>query len=1046
MKLFVPFSRLRSRLADRVAVCGLAVVSSVIFAPGLRATPYASQLTNANGTVSFRLNEAAGDVKVLWNGGANEVDLGALAAGLHVVNTGAVGVFQVSVFNVAATGFTIATEPNRGGVNQISADGSLLRFPQPRGVTVNTDPASAWFGRVYVANGAAGSITATNFAGIRDAGDGIYLLNADLSDALGDGNAARTGGLDFATGGNVAPYRLSVGADGNLYVSDWSDATGSLYVTDADVAPGSGTNVLGGPIGGPFPVTTNRVHGSIAAAVVEGSLAGGNLVAYVIDEDLQPNPGSTTANARNSLWRHDIGGALPGPTTLPTRIGAATPWINSASQTMDLNRGPDGKFYVNNYRSAGNDRAGVYVLDADGTELWNSLTASRTLLGDSAAVDLLRATGGGAVSPDGSYLAVINLETNGITIVPLVNGLPDLARRLVFDGFGTGAPQGRDIAFDRAGNLYAVSQGAQLLRVFSPGGSTAAVTGSDGTFSLSRPPVLVSATVVDDLSSEDGDTATFTINRDGDTGADLTVQLAWTGGATNGVDYQPVPLTVTIPAGLGGVDVVITPIDDSESEFVETVRLSVAGGAGYTVSPQSVATAVIVDNDRAVLTLAVSDASAQERFASDTLAFVITRKGETNSELFVDYVANEGTAAPGADFEDLPTQLLVRAGEVTATQVVTVRDDVEAEGNETVCLRLVPGFDPYDVGTPGSACGTILDNESLPGLELFRDDMNVDDSANWVALFGANNQIYDASVQWAYDYSARGISVAPSTVDGSTLGLFVQVNKTNAAAAGAAAINVYPAGKSFSGNYALRFDMYLNYGSASTTEHAMAGLNHSGLRTNRVTQSATDSSNNSRGGDGVWAAIETDGSNNRDYTFYAASSQTAAPAIVASRTAASLASVIPAPPYGAAGSPGRGWSQVELSQLDNVISLLINNNLVLQYTNTTAYRSGTFMLGHSDQFDSVGNADNFVIYDNVRVIQLDLQVTHFERVADNRILLEFVSPLGGRAGDFRVQAASSLTLADWTDLEAGVEATPAGFRVVIPQVAESTFYRIKRQP
>ncbi len=1029
-----------------VMACSFSILASILIVPRSLATPYASHLTNDSGTVSFRLNEAAASVKVRWNGGANEVDLGPRPAGLQVANVGASGVFQVVVENVSAVGFAIPTGRNQSGVNQISVDGSLVRFSQPRGVAVNTDPASPHFGRVYVANGAAGAITVTNFPGTRSAGDGIYLLNPDLTDALGDGDVARTGGLDFTTGATVAPYRLSLGADGNLYVADWSDGNGSLYVADADVSAGSGANVLGGPVGGPFPVTATRFHGSIAAAVVEGSLAAGNLVAYVIDEDLQPNTASTTANARNSLWRHEIGGALPGPAALPTRLGTTTPWINSVSQTMDLSRGPDGKFYVNNYRSGGTDRAGVYVLDATGAELWNSLAASRVLLGDPNAPDLLRATGGGAVSPDGAYLAVVNLETNGVTVVPLVDGLPDLARRLVFDGMGTAAPQGRDLAFDRAGNLYVVSQGAQLLRTFSPGGATLATTGSDGTFAVSRPQVLVSASVIDDLGAEGGaDAAMFSISRDGDIGVELTVHFSLTGQAVNGVDYPTVPLAVTIPAGSAGVEVVITPTDDNEAEFAETVVLALTGGAGYSVGSGSVASAVIVDNDRASISVAAADGSAQERFSNDTLSFVITRKGETNSELFIDYRATGGTATPGADADELPIQFFLPAGAVTLTQVVSVRDDLEAEGNETFCLAVVPGFDPYDVGTPSSACGTILDNESLPAPVLFSDDLNVDRSADWLVRFGANNQIYDGSVVWAYDYSTRGIPVAPSTLDGTTLGVFVQVNKTNAAVAGAAGINLYPAGQTFSGNYALRFDMFLAYGSASTTEHAMAGLNHSGLLTNRVTQSATDTNNTTRGGDGIWAAIETDGSNNRDYTLYAPTNQAAVPATVASRTAASLAAVIPAPPYAVAGSPGRAWSQIELSQFDNVISLSVNNNLVLQYTNTTGFRSGTVMLGHSDQFDSVGNADNFVIFDNIRVVRLDFQIVHYERLSEDRVLLEFASPRGGRADEFRLQAASSLSAADWTDVAGVAEAVPNGFRIVAARAANATFYRIKRQ-
>ena len=1034
-----------SRRVPLGQLAGLIVTLTLGSVSNVTATPYASSLTNDNGTVSFRLNESADNVKVVWNGGLNSVDLGALPAGLHVNNAGVVGIFQVVAVKVSPTGYAIPVGPNRGGTNVISTDGSLVRFPQPRGVAVNTDPTSPYFGRVYVANGAAGAITNTAFAGTRTAGDGIYMLNPDMSDALGLGDTASSGGLDFATGGAVTPYRISLGIDGNLYVADWSDSTGSLYVTDPNVSTGSGANVLGGPTGSPFPVTATRIHGSIAASIVEGSLGAGNLTAYVIDEDLQPDPTLGTANARNSIWRHDIGSALPGPQVLPTRIGTTTPWIVTVSQTMDLSRGPNGNFYVNNYRSAGTDRGGLYVVDANGALLWDSLSASRTLLNDAAAPDLLRATGGGAVSPSGDYVAVINIETNGITVVPLVGGIPDLARRLVFNGMQTGSPQGRDLAFDIAGNLYAVSQGAQLLRAFSPGGSTTTTTGSDGTFSLTRPPVNVYASVTDELGAETGsDGLTFAIARDSDLGVDLTVQYFLFGSAINGTDYPAKSLSVTIPAGASAVDVVISPTDDNEAEFAEDAVLAIAGGAGYTVGEQSVATATIVDNDRASLSMAVVDASSQERFVGDTLSFTLSRKGDTNSELFVDYITTSGTALAGLDFEEIGTQLYIPAGVVNQTFTVIVRDDVESEGNESVCVTVVAGFDPYDVGTPSSACGTILDNESLPAPVLFADAFTDDSSTNWVARFGANNLIYDAQVLWAYDYSARGIPSAPSTPDGSTKGLFVQVNKADATAAGAAAMNLYPSNQVFSGNYALRFDMFLNYGAVSTTEHAMAGLNHSSLLTNRISQSATDTSNTTRGGDGLWVAIETDGSANREYALYLATNQANIPAILASRTAASLATVIPSPPYAVAGSPGRAWSQIELSQFNDVVALKVNNNLIFQYTNTSSFKTGTFMLGHSDQFDSVGSADNFVIFDNVQVVNLDFQIIRIQFSLNDQVIIDFVSPQGGSAGEMHLQSATTLGPGDWADIDAVISPTPEGFRAVAARTPETRFFRIRR--
>ncbi len=104
------------------------------------ANPYASALTNNSGTVSFTLNEAADKVKVISGGGTKTNDLGPLPKGTTVTNLSISGAFKVEVSKAAP-----------GGWVQISADTNVLvKFNSPRGVTVNTHPASPYFGRVYV--------------------------------------------------------------------------------------------------------------------------------------------------------------------------------------------------------------------------------------------------------------------------------------------------------------------------------------------------------------------------------------------------------------------------------------------------------------------------------------------------------------------------------------------------------------------------------------------------------------------------------------------------------------------------------------------------------------------------------------------------------------------------------------------------------------------------------------------------------------------------------------------------------------------------------
>ena len=1023
-----------------------------LLAPPAQAVPYASNLTNDAGTVSFRLNESADNVKVISGGGATTNNLGALAGGLHTFPLGITGTFQVSASKASPAGFTTAIAPNRGAILQISTDNNLVRFNQPRGLTVSTDPASPYFGRVYVANGESGAITNLNFPGTRTCGDGIYMLNADLSDALGLGDTASSGGLDFSTGGAVSPYRLSLGSDGNLYVCNWSDADGSLYVTDANVS-GGGANVLGGPAGGPFPVTTARYHGSIAAAVVEGSLAGGNLVAYVIDEDLQPDPASATQNARNTLWRHNIGGTLPGPATLPTRISATTPWITFASQTMDVSRGTNGYFYVNDNRSTGNDRAGVYVLDSTGTPLWNSLTA--TVAMGAGANDLLRATGGGAVSPDQRYIAVINLESNGITVLPLIDGIPDLTNRLVFQGMAWSRPNGRDVAFDIAGNLYAISQGSQMMRVFSPGGSTTAVTGSDGTFQLIRPPG-VSVEVFDPLAHENGpDTATFSVYRTGDTSQDLVVQYTLTGTATNGTDYVTNMLSATIPAGATNVEVVITPIDDTEAEVTETVVLTLASGSTYDLKSPSAATIFIADNEIPVVTVTSLRPIVEEGMVSYGPEFIFTRVGETNVELYVNYdLTPDSVAIEGSDINMLSHSFYMPPGIIRTNLSVTLISDQDVEGDELLGMAVVAGFD-YTIGTPASGYATIRDDDYPPECVLFSDDFDVDSFANWVQLFGANNGFDDRSVLFSYDYaSLRNIPSAPHSAGGSTRGLFLQVNKNNSTVNGSAGVNLYPQMKSFNGNYALRFDLYLSMGGVSTTEHALAGLNHSGLLTNRV--SLSTNALNTTGGDGVFVAIETDASNNRDWTAYTFPTPTSLPTTITNRASTTLTNQLSAPPYAFAGSPGnstslsynhRGWSYVDLAQSNGVISLRVNRHLIYSFPNTSGFNSGNIMVGMSDQFDSIGSADNYAIIDNVRVVNLspDPNITSIQLVPVNQVQIDFNAPCA-TIGDLHLQSAASLTEPiGWADDNtATIVPNGGGFRATTAQDGAMRYYRVRR--
>ncbi len=84
---------------------------------------------------------------------------------------------------------------------------------------------------------------------------------------------------------------------------------------------------------------------------------------------------------------------------------------------------------------------------------------------------------------------------------------------------------------------------------------------------------MVTVKASDPFASRTGDTGTFTFLRHGNTNADLNLYFTIGGTASNGVDYVEIPQTVTIPAGHFANSVTITPIDNGETDAVQTVAV-----------------------------------------------------------------------------------------------------------------------------------------------------------------------------------------------------------------------------------------------------------------------------------------------------------------------------------------------------------------------------------------------------------------------------------------------------------------------------------------
>ncbi len=749
------------------------------------AAPYACDLTNNSGVISFRLNENADNVKIISNGGATTNDLGAGVKGLTVTNLGISGVFQVIVTRSVASGYTLASS------DSFQDNGIYVnKYEQARGIAVNKNPATPSFGRIFIAD----SRQSTTTSPVRTNYQGIYLINSDDTVALNTGVTPRVpAGITFAAS-SASPTRLVIGKDDNLlYMCDLSDPAGGLWYSDLDITTGGNALDHIGDLS-----TGGSTHGSIYATAVEGTLANGNLKIYTYDEDLSPV---------KSAWRYDVNSGPVPFTGSGTSLGQAC-----VSSTIDMVKGgpKDYIYSTQNRNTAIIAEPSLMIFTTNGVLITNSLLATRAFVGNSTNSDLLRNVTALDMSPDGRTLALIRGSSFGsVLLLPLdTNGLfsvTDFTNTANSFSLGASASSdnNRDIAYDAAGNLYAINTASEWFRIYSRGGATIATTGSDGTFTIGTPPnpVTVTATVPNTLEGS-ATNAVFTFTRTGDVSSALTASFSLGGTATNGVDYTLSAGTVSFGAGQSNATVTLTPINNSIAQLTRTAVLTIVSGTGYSAGVPNSATVSILDDEAPQISITTISNRLLEVYSASKATYQLTRRGLLTPALTVNVAYL--TPERGTDFNG-PTTVSLASGVATTNFNITPINNNTYSGDRPVVCAIQSGSG-YSVATPSTAVVALIDDEYPPGTVLFSDSFETDSSANWTV--NSLDSGADTHADFAYDYSAFSIPAAPASTN-TTKGLKIHCNDVSGSANNG--LSVSPTGGNYSGDYRLKFDIWLNY-------------------------------------------------------------------------------------------------------------------------------------------------------------------------------------------------------------------------------------------
>ena len=256
--------------------------------------------------------------------------------------------------------------------------------------------------------------------------------------------------------------------------------------------------------------------------------------------------------------------------------------------------------------------------------------------------------------------------------------------------------------------LDAITSGDSEISIGTSDTATVNITDEDT--------ATVSVFANDDMALEPSDGGQFTVTMNAVSDQDTVINYTVGGTATAGDDYTPLSGTVTILAGQTSATIDVSTLDDFTVEETETIVITLDSVSDSDVSIDAIAntaTVNIADNDTSLVSLLANDDVASE--PTDDGQFTVSLSNVSATDTIVDYSIG-GTATSGTDFTALTGQVLILAGQSSATIDVSVVDDFVIESDETVELTLL---------STDNAAITIDTGSSVDSITISDDDTGV---------------------------------------------------------------------------------------------------------------------------------------------------------------------------------------------------------------------------------------------------------------------------------------------------------------------------------
>ena len=237
---------------------------------------------------------------------------------------------------------------------------------------------------------------------------------------------------------------------------------------------------------------------------------------------------------------------------------------------------------------------------------------------------------------------------------------------------------------------------------------------------------------------ESGSGTAITVTLSAESAFDVTIPVNASGTATPGSDFTWIPGgsaatgDVVILAGETSGQVTVTPQQDSSVEGTETIALALGTPTNGTLGSGSTHQMLLIDDDGPAVEVGFVSAASM----------VLESGGTMNVDLLLsDYapqavdvpLSTSGTADLGSDYSLANATVTIPVGSLSGSAVVTVVDDTDAEGDETIVLTMGTPTGA-DLGSPSIHTLTLQDDDGVPTVDFALPTSSFSEGAGLVSV------------------------------------------------------------------------------------------------------------------------------------------------------------------------------------------------------------------------------------------------------------------------------------------------------------------------